>query len=42
MWHTKEIYEIERELRTNIKKGLDEEVVEDRKRQFGKNCLFLS
>ena len=39
MWHTKEIYEIERELRTNIKKGLDEEVVEDRKRQFGKNKL---
>lgn len=39
MWHTKEINEIERELRTNISNGLDEKQVEERKLQFGENKL---
>ena len=39
MWQTKEINEIERELKTSISSGLDENQVEKRKNQFGENKL---
>ena len=39
MWHTKEIREIERELKTNTRKGLTEEEAEKRLQSFGKNKL---
>ena len=39
MWHTKNIKEVEKELRTNIKKGLSEEDVKIRQEEFGKNKI---
>ena len=39
MWHTKNIKEIEKELRTNIKTGLGEEDVKIRQNEFGKNKI---
>ena len=39
MWHTKNIKEVERELRTNIKTGLSEEDVKIRQEEFGKNKI---
>ena len=39
MWHTKEIKDIERELRTNIETGLNENQVQERKVKFGENKL---
>ena len=37
MWHTKNIKEIEKELRTNIKTGLGDKDVQIRQDEFGKN-----
>ena len=39
MWHTKNIKEIERELRTNIKTGLGDKDVQIRQDEFGKNKI---
>lgn len=39
MWHTKNIKEAEKELRTNIKTGLSEEDVKIRQEEFGKNKI---
>ena len=36
MWHTKNIKEIEKELRTNIKTGLSDKDVEIRQESLGK------
>lgn len=39
MWHTKNIKEIEKELRTNIKTGLGDKDVQIRQDEFGKNKI---
>lgn len=39
MWHTKNIKEIEKELRTNIKTGLGDKDVQIRQDEFGKNRI---
>ena len=39
MWHTKNIKEIEKELRTNIKTGLGDKDVQIRQAEFGKNKI---
>ena len=39
MWHTKNISEIEKVLRTSIKKGLAEEQAQKRRQEFGQNVL---
>lgn len=39
MWHTKNIKETAKELRTNIKTGLSEEDVKIRQEEFGKNKI---
>ena len=39
MWHTKNIKEIEKELRTNIKTGLGDRDVQIRQDEFGKNKI---
>lgn len=39
MWHTKNIKEIEKELRTNIKTGLEDKDVQIRQDEFGKNKI---
>ena len=39
MWHTKNIKEVEKELRTNIKTGLGDKDVLIRQDEFGKNKI---
>lgn len=39
MWHTKNIKEVEKELRTNIKTGLGDKDVQIRQDEFGKNKI---
>lgn len=39
MWHTKNIKEVEKELRTNIKTGLGDKDVQIRQDEFGKNNI---
>ena len=39
MWHTQEKQEVEKRLKTNIKIGLAQNVVEQRQKEFGKNKL---
>lgn len=39
MWHTKNIKEIEKELRTNIKTGLGDKDIQIRQDEFGKNKI---
>lgn len=39
MWHTKNIKEIEKELRTNVKTGLGDKDVQIRQDEFGKNKI---
>ena len=39
MWHTKNIFEIERKLNTNIKNGLTNKEVQARQERYGKNKL---
>ena len=39
MWHNLEVYEVEKNLRTNIKKGLTQKQVEERKQKYGANQL---
>lgn len=39
MWHTLSTKEVENKLKTNIKYGLDEKQVEERKQKYGKNQL---
>ena len=39
MWYTKSIEEVARELRTNLKIGLREKDIQERKKKFGKNKI---
>ena len=39
MWHNLEVYEVEKNLRTNIQKGLTRKQVEERKQKYGLNQL---
>ena len=39
MWHTKNAYEVEKELKTSIKNGLAEDEVRKRREQCGANKL---
>ena len=39
MWHNLEVYEVEKNLRTNIQKGLTQKQVEERKQKYGANQL---
>lgn len=39
MWHTKEIEEIERQLGTNIEKGLENSQIKERQERYGENKL---
>jgi len=38
-WHTLEVQEVAKKLKTNIKRGLLEEEIKERQKQFGKNIL---